>query len=249
MLATALKLAERGLAVFPCHPQDKRPACKHGCLDATVDADTIRLCWQAEPAFNIGVATGAVSKIFVVDVDGDDAALRQLGDLPPTVSVTTARGKHYYFKYPNVTVRNSAGKIAPGIDVRGDGGYVLAPPSVHPTGARYRWSSGCHNSIATSPPWLLEALIEPTKANSATPAVEWQRLAAGVVEGSRNATLTKLCGHLLRHYVSPELTFQLLHAWNITHCNPPLPEDEVARLLRSIGNKEAERRGQSKRCV
>jgi hypothetical protein len=244
VLATALALASRGLAVFPCHPQDKRPACKHGCLDATTDAEAIRLCWQAEPAFNIGVATGAVSKIFVVDVDGDDATLRQLGDLPPTVQVTTARGKHYYFKYPDVPVlHNSAGKIAPGVDVRGDGGYVLAPPSLHPSGSRYRWSFGCHNSIAASPPWLLEALAEPTKANGATPPVEWREFATGVVEGKRNATLAKVCGHLLRRYVDPDMTLQLLQSWNITHCQPPLSEDEVVRVYESIGRKELQRRG------
>jgi hypothetical protein len=205
--------------------------------------EAIRLCWEAEPAFNIGVATGAVSKIFVVDVDGDDAALRQLGDMPSTVSVTTARGQHYYFKYPDMPVRNSAGKIAPGVDVRGDGGYVLAPPSIHPTGLRYRWTAGCHNAIATAPAWLLKALAERTEAKKATSAAEWRQLASGVVEGCRNATLTKLCGHLLRHYVSPDLTLQLLQAWNLTHCRPPLPEDEVACLLRSIGNKEVRRRG------
>ena len=89
-----------------------------------------------------------------MDVDGLDAEveLRRLeakhGNLPATVEVITTRGRHLYFQTPETSVRNSAGKVAPGIDVRGDGGYVLAPPSIHPSGRRYEWSVDC---ASTSP--------------------------------------------------------------------------------------------------
>ena len=149
MLRTAMALAHKGIAVFPCRPQDKRPATANGLKDATTDLDIIRQWWRQEPQFNLAIATGAVSGIFVVDVDGLDAEveLRRLeaehGEFPSTVEAITARGRHVYFRSPEIPVRNSASKIAPGIDVRGDGGYVLAPPSIHPSGRRYEWSVDC----------------------------------------------------------------------------------------------------------
>src|ERR1700758_4094114 len=133
MLQTALKLAARGLHIFPCAPMRKIPATARGCKDATTDTVAIQTWWQENPRYNLGIATGAISGIFVVDIDGDgdddgEVELRKLTDqhgaLPPTVEVITARGRHLYFKHPAVLVRNSAGKVAPGIDVRGDGGFV-----------------------------------------------------------------------------------------------------------------------------
>ena len=157
MIRTAMALAQKGMAVFPCRPQDKRPATANGLKDATTDLDIIRQWWRQEPQFNLAIATGAVSGIFVVDVDGLDAEveLRRLeaeyGGLPSTVEAITARGRHVYFRSPEIPVRNSASKIAPGIDVRGDGGYVLAPPSIHPSGRRYEWSVDCATALAEAP--------------------------------------------------------------------------------------------------
>ena len=138
MIRTAIALAQKKVAVFPCRPQDKRPATANGLKDATTDLDIIRQWWRQEPQFNLAIATGATSGIFVVDIDGLDAEfeLRKLeaehGQLPSTVEAITARGRHVYFLSPKIPVRSSVSKIAPGIDVRGDGGYVLAPPSIHP---------------------------------------------------------------------------------------------------------------------
>src|SRR5262245_53991926 len=140
MLRHALILQSRGAAIFPCRQRSKLPATAHGCLDATTDRAQIEEWWGANPDCHSAIATGRPSGVFVIDVDGDDgeAALRKLeaehGMLPPTVEVITARGRHLYFKMPAHPVPCSIGKIAPSIDVRGDGGYVLAPPSVHPDG-------------------------------------------------------------------------------------------------------------------
>src|SRR5262245_42765865 len=104
MIRSALMLAKRKLCVFPCLPYDKRPATANGVKAATTDPDTIRRMWQQDPQFNVGVATGAPSGIFVLDVDGADAEseLRKLeaqhGALPSSVEVITARGRHVYFK-------------------------------------------------------------------------------------------------------------------------------------------------------
>jgi hypothetical protein len=148
VLRTALALAARGMAVFPCRERAKQPATEHGLKDATTNPEIIRQWWQHEPQLNVAIATGAVSGVFVIDVDGLDAEfeLRRLeaehGELPATVEVVTPRpGRHVYFKMPEAPVRNSASKIAPGVDVRGDGGFVVSPPSVHPSGRAYHSGS------------------------------------------------------------------------------------------------------------
>src|SRR5690348_15560939 len=119
--SAALKLAERGMRVFPCRPQDKRPATPRGVHDATTDPRVIERWWR-HADYNIGVATGAISGMMVIDIDDTDAEaeLRKLegahGALPPTVEAITARGRHLFFKWPDQDIRNSASKIAPGID-------------------------------------------------------------------------------------------------------------------------------------
>ena len=136
----AIAYATRGFAVFPCVPRGKVPATRHGCRDATKDLAQITAWWCDNPNYNVAVATGPVSKVFVLDVDGLDAeaSLRKLeeqhGALPETVESITPRGRHIFFRCENGVVRNSAGAIAPGLDIRGDGGYVVLPPSIHPSG-------------------------------------------------------------------------------------------------------------------
>jgi hypothetical protein len=101
----ALALARRGLAVFPCKPRAKEPATASGCKDATTGLGLIAHWWQQDPSFNIAIATGARSHIFVLDVDGIDAEaeLKKLesecGALPPTIEAITARGRHLYFDW------------------------------------------------------------------------------------------------------------------------------------------------------
>jgi len=250
VIRAAVTLAHKGLAVFPCRPQDKRPATANGLKDASKDLDVIRKWWHAQPRANIAIATGAVSNVFVIDVDGLDAEveLRRLeakhGNLPATVEVITARGRHVYFQMPETPVRNSAGKIAPGIDVRGDGGYVLAPPSIHPSGKRYEWSVDCVSAFAAAPDWLLAKITDANGNGAApTPLSEWRVLiASGVAEGSRDNTVAKVSGHLLRRYIDPHVVLTLLQSWNTTHCTPPLPAEDVERIVNSIAGKELQRR-------
>ena len=169
--ASALSLAERGLFIFPLLARDKRPATGHGLKDATRDPALIRGWWAENPEFNIGVATGAASRIFVVDVDDAEAELRKLetanGTLPATVESITAKGRHLFFRWPKFKIRNSVGKLAPGIDIRGEGGYVVGPPSIHPSGRRYHWSVDSAKRTAEAPDWLLAKLARDLVANGA----------------------------------------------------------------------------------
>jgi len=251
MIGNALALAARGMCIFPCVPRDKQPATEHGCKDATTDPAIIRQWWRLQPDCNIAIATGTPSKVFAIDVDGlaAEGELRRLeaehGELPATIEAITPRGRHVYFRTPQSPVGNSAGKIAPGVDARGTGGYCLAPPSIHPTGRRYAWSVDCAKAFAEAPSWLLQRVAEPAdKKKTPAPPGEWCALVSQAIdEGSRNATIARLAGYLLRHHVEPYVTLTLLRSWNCTHCAPPLSEAEVDQVVNSIAGKELKRRG------
>jgi hypothetical protein len=254
MIRTALRLAEYGLSVFPCAPRAKVPATAHGPKDATVDPAVIEQWWRQEPEFNIAIATGTASPrgVIVIDIDNVDAEaeLRKLeaehGELPSTVEAITSRGRHVYFKMPDRPVRNSAGKIAPGIDVRATGGYVLAPPSVHPSGRRYCWSVDSSNTLAAAPTWLLDKIADPINGTRpvALPPSSWRELVlTGLEEGTRDVSFTRLAGYFLRRRLDAVLVLEIIRSLNATHCRPPLPDDEVVRIVGSIATRELTRRG------
>lgn len=178
LLRAAQWYARRGLHVHALQPRGKKPATEHGLLDATTDPIAIDALWT-DRRCNVGIATGP-SGLVVVDVDGDAgreslALLEQeYGPLPATPEVITARGRHIYFARGDAAIKNSASELAPSIDVRAIGGYVLAPPSVHPTGHVYRWREdrGLHEmALAALPLWMAEALAKAEPERSAPPVV------------------------------------------------------------------------------
>jgi hypothetical protein len=179
MLEAALDYARRGWAVFPCHSsRDGRCSCgrpdcespaKHprtarGLKDATTDADQIAQHWSRWRDANSAIATGWP---FVLDIDGLEGALTLEGlqtanqCLPETLSVRTGRGWQMYFRAEQLC--NSARKLGRQLDTRGAGGYVIAPPSLHITGHRYRWLNP-DAPIADLPPWLYRLLERPRPA-------------------------------------------------------------------------------------
>jgi hypothetical protein len=248
----AIAYATRGLAVFPCAPRSKVPATTHGSRDATKDVAQIASWWRENPNYNVAVATGPVSRVFVLDVDGLDAeaSLRKLqqeyGALPETVESITPRGRHLFFKCENGAVRNSAGAIAPGLDIRGDGGYVVLPPSMHPSGRCYAWSVDSADHFADAPAWLNNLL--DGKANGhchkqpKTPE-HWHSVIANTIRnGARNSTLTSICGKLL-HTGLTELAFlyDVMLCINIARCQEPLPEGEVHTIVASVARTHLSR--------
>jgi hypothetical protein len=158
-LQAALKYASQRLRVFPvhsvddrictcgkesCHSPGKHPRVKDWAAAATTDVKTIREWWDSWPNANIGIATGRDSGVFVVDVDGEEGrkSLERLkqehGWDAKTLTARTGKGFHLYFANPGERVKNRV-RLLPGIDVRGEGGYVVAPPSVHASGVTYAW--------------------------------------------------------------------------------------------------------------
>ena len=167
------------------------------------------------------------------------------GALPPTVEAITGNGRHIYFAMPDTPVRNTASKIGDSIDTRGDGGYVLVPPSVHPSGRCYAWSVDSASTFAAAPDWLLAKIGKPN-GNGAmpTPPAQWRDLVlGGVGEGRRNDTVTRLAGYLLRRHIDPVVALEFLAAWNAVRCQPPLDAAEVAGIVDSIAGRELKRRG------
>jgi hypothetical protein len=224
-------------------------AAAHGSLDATCDAGQVKEWWSEFPAANVAIVTGARSRLFVIDLDGEDAAaaLNTIGDLPHTlVSITPRPGRHLFFRLPTgVTVRNSAGQLAPGIDTRGEGGFVVVAPSIGANGVRYRWENA-GSTLANPPQWLLDRL---TAARSncnghGTQPEEWRALVQDTIpEGTRDSTLTRIAGHLLRRYVDPFVVLAVIESLNTTHCAPPLPCADVRRIVNSVCGLERRRRG------
>lgn len=237
-----------------CQSPGKHPLTPRGVKDATKDPVVIQHWWRRWPWANIGVATGRVSGFWVLDVDtdtGGDESLRELvvehGPLPDTVEqLTGGGGRHILFRWPGRPVGNRVA-LAPGMDVRGDDGYILVAPSLHRSGRRYVWEISSRPGevpIAPAPQWLLDMVLAGPGERRATPPEEWRRLVAfGVEEGQRNTTIARLAGHLLRRGVDPYMAALLLLGWNESRCRPPLPAEEVLRTVNSIAKREAARRG------
>lgn len=168
----AIEYAQRGWAVFPLADGRKEPRFSGAYRRATTDVAQIKRWWRQFPAANIGLATGATSGIWVLDVDGPEgeASFVQLvkdqAQLPETAIVKTTKGWHLYWKLGEQPDPMRRIGSRPGLDVIGGNGYLLAPPSVHPSGMLYAW---CDPSVqlAESPRWLLQALLsrpEPVRA-------------------------------------------------------------------------------------
>ena len=184
----------------------------------------------------------------MLDIDprhGGDCSLTELieahGALPDTLEARTGGGGHHIiFSYPQgVEVRNSAGKIGEGIDVRGEGGYIIAPPSLHASGQRYAWLND--HAPAPVPDWLLKLLTEERRKIAATPAAQTRpqarrEAAAGdlIVEGNRNDMLFKIaCSVRGKGAEYEEVESQLLEV-NARRCMPALPVVEVIKIAQSV---------------
>lgn len=262
-LSDALAYARRGWLVVPLHnPKQgkcscrkakcgspgKHPRTEHGLKDGSKDGGQIEQWFSCWPDANLGILTGQESGLVVLDVDGEDGKssfqllTTTYGPLPKTLCVKTGRtgtdggrkGCHYYFRAPAGTIiRNSAGTLGKGLDVRGEGGYVVAPPSLHPSGLLYEWLNP-FQPLADLPSWLQAKLAE-TKPTSAPGA---EQLQSSIAEGGRNAALASLGGTMRRRGMSTEAIANALLAENLARCNPPLPEDEVRAIAQSVARYE-----------
>ena len=271
----ALLYADEGFRVLPLHSL-RSPGCcscgsaqcgsvaKHprtfkGVKDATSQPEQVREWWRLYPDANIGIATG--QGMLVIDIDpkhgGSLETLNAVLPLPPTATVHTGGGGfHLYFMCSLAySIRNSVSKLAPGIDVRGENGYVVAPPSIHASGNRYYWES--HKGFAVAPPALIALVTENASpllrhntspapitissnpANTVASPAPAQSITTSsyfIPEGKRNATLVSLAGSLRNQGANEEALVLVLQATNKGCCQPPLPEHEVRQICKSAVN-------------
>lgn len=256
-LGAVLRYAQHGWRVFSCHSvlegtrtcggsrskckPGKHPRTAHGAKDASTDKGKIEAWATQWPRCNWAVATGPDSGVFVLDVDGEKgmaslAALEtKYESLPATRTSTTGRGEHRWFRYPATsTVRNSTGRLGPGLDIRGNGGYVLVPPSIHANGTPYEWRDA-KAPTANAPDWLMELLAEDARQE--------QNLlphhVSVLVEGERNDGLFRYGGALRRKGLTRDRILAELQGANQRRCKPPLPPDEIEGIASSAARYAA----------
>lgn len=255
MLSKALGFAQKGMRVFPlfepaglgvcscgaaekCDSIGKHPRIGGGLKGATTDEKQIRDWWKRWPKANIGFATGSGS--FVLDVDygndGDEslAALEgeyeDLSDDHPRVN--TGNGVHYYFKVDG-EVRNSASKIGPGLDIRGDGGYVVASGSVHGNGTVYTHDHGSGTELNEAPEWLLSLVLPRVGGAPLLKLVKQTDPADRITKGGRNEYLTKVGGKLRRDGYEEDAIYMCLYEKN-NKFPIPLEDSEVKKVAKSV---------------
>lgn len=237
-IKAALHYLELGFSVIPIS-RDKIPLIKWEVYQhQRPTAEEIKNWFTQFKGANVGIVTGAISGIVVVDVEVGGS----VANLPLTVmSKTGGGGWHFFYKHPGKPIK-TLGRIADRTDIRGDGGLVAAPPSVHKSGKQYEWVVTPELAdFADLPQWVLEKSQDVEIKN-----MDWQKfIVAEQGEGSRNMTATQLAGKLLYHLPQEfwELTgWATMKEWNNSNNVPPLSEQELRTVWESIKKTEAGKR-------
>ena len=248
--------------MFPCKRGDKAPYVAGGFHSATTDEAQVREWWGRWPDAMIGVPTGAVSNLFVLDVDVDKGGVESLralkeeyGPLPETTVIETGSGgMHFYFAH--VDGYRCGVDLAPGLDIRTTGGYIIAPPSRSTAGP---YKTVCKSEERPAPPAWLLGLVRDEQGRSATArgsaptnpkptyndrpahgmhnsaeAVSFEEGGPPIGEGGRNDALTRVAGALKRRGVDGDDLADALARINRARCSPPLPDAEVLAIARSV---------------
>ena len=242
----ALSYADLHFAVFPLSPKDKRPAIAEWNKHATTNKVVIEKWWDENPLYNIGIATGLPSGgLIVVDLDIDDEkgknGIERLNKWQNDYGVhipfntATARsgrgGVHIFYRDADTVYRNAADlfKDGSGVDVRANGGYIVAPGSVHPNGTPYEWINHPLVFGIAQADAAVKALLSPTDKSSADPF----KSPDVIGEGERNSALFKLASSMVAKGLSREAILAAVIAENDTKCVPPLDASEVETIVNS----------------
>ena len=239
VLGAALDAANRGWPTFRLSYRQKIPLPgSRGFHAATTDVETLRQ-WFASGDMNIGLATGGRSRLLILDIDGNHGGFEAIeslqgenGALPQTATVRTGSGWHLYFRMPDgMDIPPSAGKVGVGIDIRGTGGYVVYPPSIHPNGHLYAWA-GNTESIAPAPEWIVDRTQKKPTATE-KPKIEGSYIPLG----QRNQAATRVAGFFRRFgFDSHQIEAQL----RILPFEEPLADSEIRLIAWSISRYSKE---------
>jgi len=237
-LEHALAYLSNDWSILPLRPHDKIPpeGWSWKLYQTTRATPEEATQWFSHGIANLGIITGAISDLTIVDCDSPQAiALAEGLGLPPTWTVTTAKGRHYYFRYQSGSRNFQKRDDLPGIDLRSEGGYVVAPPSIHPSGVAYTWQCNT-GALADLPAWVL--------ARAPLHKTAFPLLYNAQPNGMRNQSLARLAGKWVK--IGLEDALYIAQLWNAQH-TPPLPWREVARTIHSVW--EAEQRKQVKQAA
>ncbi len=239
VLKAALDYVKRySWRLIPLGPRSKVPFIKGWVQEASDKPDRLEEWFRQWPEAGIGVLLGHEAGTVVLDVDGPQGVELVRGmHLPDTLTATTGKGKHYFFRSPDLQVRKQIRKF-PEIDLLGEGCFVVVEPSIHPEGKQYRFDNYGHE-LAVLPDVLIErfSLRDSQVVENKTLPVTG---AAVIPEGKRNITLTSEAGKLRRRGLGFSGIHPELQAINLERCMPPLPESEVGAIAKSICRYEPE---------
>jgi len=234
LIDSALEYIKLGFKVFPVKP-DKTPLTPHGLKDATQTQLGVREYWGKWPNAGIGLVTDG---LVVLDFDVKNGGIESKtkiendhGTLPRTrLHKTGGGGWHYIYRNPNGTIIRNTVAFAgyPGVDIRANGGYIVAPPSPHLSGNNYELIDDCE--ITPAPPWVVEIYKQKPESKIAKPGED----ATPIPDGQRNFTLARLAGSMRRNGMPEVAILAALKEVNNLQCQPPLPEDEVITISKSI---------------
>ncbi|OGZ65191.1 MAG: hypothetical protein A3C50_02980 [Candidatus Staskawiczbacteria bacterium RIFCSPHIGHO2_02_FULL_43_16] len=235
----ALYYRSIGWSAFPIKSRDKTPIFKWEKYQTEIATEEqMRQWWKQFPDASIGVATGKVSGIVVVDIEAGGS----ITDLPPTVMARSGGGGfHFFYKHPGAVVKNRV-RILDKTDIRGDGGYIVVTPSLHKSGKRYEWAVDPESAkLEEFPHWIVEKCTESAKTK-----VDWNNfLSADNSKGTRNQQAAALAGKILYHNpieMWDVIGWPALQEWNRIKNSPPLSEKEIKSVWESIKKAELERR-------
>ncbi|HYF52697.1 MAG TPA: bifunctional DNA primase/polymerase, partial [Salinarimonas sp.] len=261
ILEAALQYAALGWRVLPVRSRSKVPALRAWQKNATSAAEEVRKLFARRNSINIGIATGRASDLLLLDIDPDTGGFESLerlegehAPLPPSCRQKTGRGGlHILFSWPlssekePLDLRNTAGRIAPGVDIRGEGGQFVIAPSVHETGKRYEWIDGLdpfRSAVAPPPSWLVGLALAAMKRAPAqpsrcgpdkSPGASGLGLGLGLIsQGGRNDTLFSYAGKLRKKGMGEPEILAALRTTNQESCVPPLEERELIEIAQKI---------------
>ncbi len=222
---------DHGLSVIPLLPKEKKPLVAWMEYRTRLANEKELVEWFADGTANIGIVTGPISKIAVVDFDSQDALkFARRNDFPSCPLVKTSKGYHAYYRYREGVRNFQKRDDLPGIDLRADGGYVVAPPSVHPSGIQYSW---VEDRGLDFPMVELPDIILQKRPEHKTPITE---LYKGSARGSRNNNLARLCGSWVSDGLGFEECIEQAMLWNAKN-QPPLDRNEIVQTVESIYDK------------
>lgn len=253
MLEEALALEALGWSIIPIQEGSKKPAFDWKMWQSRrASPEQIRHWWEKNPNYNIGVVTGRISGLVVVDFDTKKG-------MPDAVTIAKAYphgplqrtgggGIQVFVKHPGHEIVNNVGLFNPDtrhdVDIRADGGYVVVAPSTHPSGGRYEWIRPPDDPLGEPPAWLVPR--DEREYNKKDKSPDWltSALQQPIPEGRRNDTLARVVGGLLRKNVPPDLVHSLLRPWWIaSHRGEPRDQfmreydATVASIVRAAGTR------------